>query len=145
MPYRWLRYKFWFSAISFCSGRCEPLSTFRSRPLRFTSHLAARLMLAPYPIHPIYPDAHAPALMHKGRELLMKLLYRLDWLHRVDPVERDGDLLCVGSVYRPMASAVAERWYEVSAAGYLRCSHSFRNATATANALKNAKMVANIG
>ena len=28
---------------------------------------------------------------------------------------------------------------------YLRCSHSFRNATATANALKNAKMVANIG
>ena len=62
-------------------------------------------MLAPYPIHPIYPDAHAPALMHKGRELLMKLLYRLDWLHRVDPVERDGDLLCVGSVYGPMASA----------------------------------------
>jgi hypothetical protein len=28
---------------------------------------------------------------------------------------------------------------------YSRCSHSFRNATATANALKNAKMVANIG
>ena len=28
---------------------------------------------------------------------------------------------------------------------YLRCSHSFRKATATAKALKNAKMVANIG
>ena len=93
------------SAPSASAAVAASLSTFRTRPLKFTSHLAARLMLPPYPIHPIYPDAHAPALMHKGRELLMKLLYRLDWLHRVDPVERDGDLLCVGSVYGPMASA----------------------------------------
>ena len=64
MPYRWLRYKFWFSAISFCSGRCEPLYIQNSPPqIQLASFLAARLMLAPYPIHPIYPDAHAPALM----------------------------------------------------------------------------------